>query len=92
MGTILAFFQSLGIVPWSREVWKRSVMESTISWAHSFNKIPGIPSAPVALCSLIPTRSLSTPALDMVIGSISGVFAASGWMGSWSGIENTDEN
>ena len=64
------------------------VRASASSFAQIFRRLPGIPSGPVALFSLILFRSLRTPALVTLILGM-------GWVGflstcSWpEGVEKT---
>ena len=48
-------------MPVSIDDWNRMVNRSASSLAHVLRSFPGIPSGPVALCSSVSLRSLSTP-------------------------------
>ena len=60
-GTMLAFFQSVGALPVSREYWY-SLVRIGASWlAADFKMKAETPSVPFALCILRSCRSLRTP-------------------------------
>ena len=81
-------------MPVSIDDWNRMVNRSASSLAHVLRSFPGIPSGPVALCSSVSLRSLSTPTFEILMGGrVEGVAFGGGLkFVCLSGSEKTLEN